>query len=184
MRVSKRAVFTTAALLALASCDSPLPTDALDVVPQHAHAASRGNVQLVKTAGWNEQDATNDAVIGKRGGDVRVGGHGLIVPPGVVQHPTRFTMTVKRGDNVIVQLTALDLVTGQAITTFPRDLQVQLSYASVAVISNEWHNLVVVWLKDESASGALLPVRTSYVVSERLVVGWVNHFSKFAMGMN
>jgi hypothetical protein len=59
-----------------------------------------------------------------------------------------------------------------------------LNYDDVPVSRDELRKLVVVWLQDDTPTGTLVPVRTTHIQAERYAVGWVNHFSKFAMGMN
>lgn len=181
MRFSYTAFSLLASAALLCSCDAPQTEIDGPLAAQYSSAAR--SVHLVKSA-WSDGEGSTDAVISKAGGELRLGGHVLSVPRNAVQHPTRFRMTTKIGDNVIVELTASDIVTGQMVTTFPVNLQLKLSYAGVGVARDEVHDLVVVWLKDESAAGALVPVRTTQIPADTYVVGWVNHFSNYAMGMN
>lgn len=179
-----RPLLCVAPLAALLACDAtPTAADA-EATARYSYADSRGSVHLATTPTSNDDALSGDAVIGRTGGSLQLGRHKLVVPRGAVEHPTRFTMTVETGCNVIVDLSAVDLVTGSAVRTFPVSLQVRLSYMDLALSRDEVRNLVVVWLQDDSPDGTLVPVRTTYLQAERYVIGWVTHFSKYAMGMN
>ena len=86
--------------------------------------------------------------------------------------------------NPIVDLHAVDKVTGEEVDTFRVPLRLELSYAGLQVSEEELRNLMVVWLQDDSADGRLVPVRTTVNRSTQYVTGWLTHFSAYAMGMN
>jgi len=165
------------------ACDNAPTSDAVGL-PSYSYASSHGNVHLAKTTTYNDSLITSQAVISRAGGRISVGRHELVVPRGAVRHPTRFTVTVETGDNVILDMHAVDVVTGATVSTFPVSLQVRLSYDGINVAPGEQRRFVVVWLQDDSAAGALVPVRTTRQPFEHYAIGWVNHFSKYAMGMN
>jgi hypothetical protein len=176
-------VLPCAALLAtLAACDQAAPSEPPAVAVSYA-LNGKANLHLVETTSSAEQ-ASVTTVIAPSGGLVRVGPHDLFVPKHAVLHPTIFTMTVQYGRYVVVELQAIDKVTGAEVSTFPQPLQLKLSYEGVSLDREDVHRLEVVWLQDESVNGRLVPVRTTLQPNERYVIGWVTHFSQYAMGMN
>ena len=68
------------------------------------------------------------AMIGRRGGVVRVDGTALVVPPNAVPHPTRFTVTVPASPYVEVDVSA----EGYAHYLFQRPVAITISYARCA----------------------------------------------------
>ena len=171
--------------LLLVGCDGAVNPDVTQPFAAPVYDRSlNAPIKLVKTSTPNEQDLVESKVISTAGGVLRLGAHELSVPRRAVEHPTRFTMTAKHGNNLIVELTAVDQVTGQVVTHFKQSLQLKLSYASVPVTSSQVNRLVVVWLRDDKADGALVRERTTLQPSQQAVIGWVDHFSQFAMGMD
>ena len=171
-----------AAALALVGCGPDITPPPSTSAVSHDLSYSWGSLTLVD-AGASGFQIRNSAVIGRDGGIVRLGLHELIVPKNAVRNPTLFNLSTKLGSNLIVDLTALDQVTGEVVDRFPIDLQLRLSYLMIPVPRGQLHKLVVVWLKDDSPSGELRREKTTHLPREKYVVGWINHFSQFAMGM-
>src|SRR5687767_9014518 len=175
------------ALVVLAGCDgSPAePTAAVpQVQPSNDYTYTWGSLTLVTSAARTLLEISNYAVIGPDGGRLRLGFHELVVPAGAVANATRFSITAKYGASPTVDLKAVDLVTGASVTEFPVNLQLKLSYLLTLVRQDEVDRLVVVWLKDNSASGELVPVPTTHVPSGYYVIGWLTHFSQYSMAMD
>jgi hypothetical protein len=182
-------VIAVVPLLVALGCDATDPTapavPPAAVTPNYDFTmpwARTGSVTLIKSPVWS-LEFTNSTVIGPNGGRVSLGFHELIVPKGAVTGPTKFTMTAKFGAFTIVDLTAVDQRTRQRVTQFPVELQLRMSYWLLPIPRNQLHRLVVVWLKDNSIGGELVPVRTTYRPGDYYVVGWLTHFSQFAMAM-
>lgn len=178
MRITKRSATLLVALLC--GCDQHLP---LDSQPAANFSRAARQLQLVQVESPCDIPSS-DAVIGKNGGTLTLGAHELLVPRNAVERPTRFTITCSQGENLILDFTAVEVPTGQQITQFARELQVKLSYAQLGLAPAEAQALVVVWLQDDVASGSLVPVRSVIRVREQAVIGWTDHFTRFAMGMN
>jgi hypothetical protein len=86
--------------------------------------------------------------------------------------------------NLIIDLHAVDKVTGAEVDLFRVPLRLELSYAGLQVTEGDLRDLMVVWLQDDSPDGRLVPVRTTVNRSTQYVTGWLTHFSQYAMGMN
>jgi hypothetical protein len=158
---------------------SPQPV----VAPSQDYTLNFGTYQLVQTS-RTTFELSNSRIIGPAGGVLYLGLHQLVVPRGAVQGFTRFTMTSKFGNNVVVDLNAVDLASGAQVTQFPLPLQLKLSYLLLGVPRSQAHRLTIVWLKDNSPTGAVEPVKTTVQPYQYYAVGWVTHFSQFAMAMN
>jgi hypothetical protein len=183
MRSPKRFAVLAAPMLALmtACTDTTAPEPA--VAPSHDYSLTVGTYELLQTS-RTTFEVSNTNIIGPAGGVLYLGLHQLVVPRGAVKGLTRFKMTSKFGNNVIVDLTATDLATGRLVTQFPVELQLKLSYLLLGVSRSDAHRLTIVWLKDESTAGEIEPVRTTLQPGQYYAVGWIDHFSRFAMAMN
>ncbi|MEX2284722.1 MAG: hypothetical protein WEE89_19695 [Gemmatimonadota bacterium] len=185
MRARTRSALLAVPMLALlTACDMDAATSPEPVVaPSHDYTLNFGTYQLVQTS-RTTFELSNSKIIGPAGGVLYLGLHQLVVPRGAVKRYTRFTMTSKFGNNVVVDLTAVDLSTGAEISQFPLPLQLRLSYLLLGVPRSQAHRLTIVWLKDNSPDGAVEPVKTTLLPMQYYAVGWVTHFSQFAMAMN
>ena len=182
-----RSVVPSAALIwALAGCgdSATAPTEAAPTVaPNLDYSYTWGTYTLVRTS-FTSFEVSNSALIGPTGGRLMLGLHSLVVPPGAVNNWTRFTMTTGYGNHVVVDLKAVDLRTGAAVTKFPVMLQLRLSYLLLLVPRTEIHRLQVLWAKDDRLNGELVPVPTTVSPNQYYMTGWIDHFSKFLVGMN
>jgi hypothetical protein len=169
--------------LALIACDAPDAT-----APSELEASfdtySYGTYELVTGSSWNSLRISNTRVIGAAGGRLTLGLHELIVPQGAVGRPTLFRMAKTLGPHVRVELTAHDAATGSEVVSFAEPVELWLSYRFVSIGNADLQRLVVLWLKDDSASGELQPVPTRIERRTRHIVGSLTHFSQYAMGMN
>jgi hypothetical protein len=187
--MSRRLLASAPLLFALAGCDGNQVTDpapaATAVSPAYGYGWGKGTtIRLVHDAEAPLLEISNWALIGPAGGQLRLGLHELVVPPRVVANPTRFVFTMQYGPHFIIELTAVDQVTGLPVTQFRNPLQLKLSYWMLPVPRGQVHRLILVWLKDDDVNGELVPVKTTTQPGSHYVVGWLTHFTKFAMGMN
>ena len=176
-------VLLPAPLIALAACEAA-PMAPVDVSQSVGYSQTlKTNLHLVERTSWADGAAVS-VVVTPSGGVVQVEQHQLVVPKSAVVHPTVFTMSLQYGKNLIVDLHAVDKTTGEEVDTFRVPLRLELSYAGLQVSEDELRDLTVVWLQDDSADGALVPVRTTVNRNTQYVTGWLTHFSAYAMGMN
>ena len=185
MRAGTRlALLAMPMLLVMAGCDLDSATSAEPVVaPNYDYTFNFGTYRLVQTSNTTFE-FSNTRVIGPSGGVLYLGLHQLVVPRNAVKTQTRFTMTSKFGNNVIVDLHATDVTTGQTVSQFPVPLQLKLNYLLLGIPHSQAHRLTIVWLKDGSPTGPVEPIKTTLQPMQYYAVGWVTHFSAFAMAMN
>jgi hypothetical protein len=88
------------------------------------------------------------------------------------------------GAHLRVELNAVDRATGEPVDSFARPIELRLSYRFLPLRGVDVRRLVVLWLKDDSETGELVPVPTTVVPRSRYVVGSLTHFSQYAMGLN
>jgi hypothetical protein len=176
--------FACVMMLMLAACDAneTLAPTAPVAAPSHDYVYTYGTFQLVGSDAWNIIKLSNTHVIGREGGRLSLGLDELIVPAGAVSAPTVFKMTRQLGPHILVDLKAYDRQTGAVVDTFARPLELRLSYLFARVPQPE--RLVVLWLKDESSDGELVPMPTRVSTRTRQVIGSLTHFSQYAMGLN
>jgi hypothetical protein len=182
---SKLTCFGLAMVVTLVGCAETDPTAPFEQhAPRADYVDTYGSYQLVIGPSWTFMHISNSHVIGPQGGRLTLGWHELIVPPGAVQQPTVFRMTAKLGLHIVVDLTAADRVSGIPVTTFPLPLELKLSYRFFPMNAAQRDRLLVLWLKDDSPTGELVPVPTIVNAQRRYISGSITHFSQYAMGMN
>lgn len=172
---------TVVTLLGCAETDTIAPFEQ-EQRADYVHTS--GSYQLVIGPDWSFMHISNSHVIGPEGGRLALGWHELIVPAGAVRRPTVFRMTSKIGLHVVLDLTAAERGSGAAVTTFNVPLELRLSYRFLPMAEAQRERLLVLWLKDESPSGELVPVPTTVNRQRRYISGSITHFSQYAMGMN
>jgi hypothetical protein len=145
---------------------------------------SFGTYELVTGSTWQSTQISNQRVIGAAGGRLTLGLHQLMVPAGAVTRPTRFRMSKVFGEQVRIDLTAFNLVTNAAIDSFPRPVELWLSYRFAHISNTELEDVAVLWLKESSEGVEQIPVPTRVERRTKHVVGSLTHFSQYAMGMN
>jgi hypothetical protein len=130
--------------------------------------------------------------IGALGGELKLGTHKLSVPAGAVAAPTVFTMRLVRQDEgtsyVEVDLSAhRDLADGTRISVgtptapFLQPLNLKLDYALLTEPSTA-ERLVVVYLVNDRASGALEAQPTLVAQNSQWVIAKLTHFSRYIIG--
>jgi hypothetical protein len=155
-------------------CDDAATTMETTQAPQ---ASLNRNPLVLRAIPAAEETAV--VVIDERGGEVKAGGHMLIVPRDAVEQPTQFTMRVVPGSFVQVDLTAVRVSNGMKVTAFPIDLRLKLNYRS-AIVADE-DRLEVAYLVDDSPFGNQEELNSEVDVYGKWVTARVRHFSQYAM---
>jgi hypothetical protein len=186
MSLGRLALMSAVVCLAATSCDELEPTAPGEALQSPAYDVTYtyGSYQLVAGTDWTFVRISNARVVGAAGGRVTLGFHELIVPRGAVERPTVFRISKTLGPHVRVDLSATDQRSGEQVTSFPRPVELRLSYRFVPLRGVDPARLVVLWLKDDSATGELVPVPTRVLPESRYVIGSLTHFSQYAMGLN
>ena len=143
-----------------------------------------GQYQLVSGTNWSNIQINSSRVIGPAGGQLTLGLHELVIPEGAVSKPTVFRMSKQLGPHILVDLEAVDQKSGQELDSFDRPVELRLSYRFVPINGADLNRMVILWLKEGSTTGELVPVPTRLVRQTKHVVGSLTHFSRYAMGMN
>jgi hypothetical protein len=180
--MSKVATFAVA--LVLMGCDRVQPLAPVEPGTSRLSYNAQGGYELVIGPDLSSMHFSNTHVIGREGGRLALGLHELIVPPRAVRTPTVFRMSAMLGPHLVLDLTAKDRASGVAVTSFSRPLELRLSYRFMPMASIHRDRLVVLWLKDDTTMGELVPVPTVVSPQRRYVSGTITHFSQYAMGMN
>lgn len=129
-----------------------------------------------------QQSAT--AQIGAAGGSLSAAGFSLHVPPGAVNRLTTFTMSALEDGTYGVALTATrKLWNGQVVDVgvkgFRKELLLSAPYSSFDDQLADASKLTVLWVKED---GAIVAVKSAVDVSDKIVYGWLAHFSDYAIG--
>jgi hypothetical protein len=172
------------ALLALSACNM---TDATSPVGTHnspSYDYTNGSYQLVTGTNWDNMEISSSRIIGPNGGQLTLGLHELVIPEGAVSKPTVFRMSKKMGPHILVDLEARDQKSGQEIDAFAQSVELRLSYKFVPLTGAELNRMAILWLKQGSETGELVPVPTHIDRKHKQLIGSLTHFSRYAMGMN
>lgn len=174
--------------LFLTGCENAaLPTAATPPSAPVLNLATGAPITLVRQASTTMFSGAATVTIGPAGGTVRVGHHELVVPAGAVDTATSFTMQVLQEGYIDVRLEATRWVDGQQVVVgtaadpFARQLQLRLSYWSGVEIGSET-SLLVTYLVDGDASGTLRGRDTWIDLQNKVVVSYLDHFSRYAIG--
>ena len=172
------------ALLALSACNM---TDATSPVGTHnspSYDYTDGSYQLVNGTNWDNMEISSSRIIGPNGGQLTLGLHELLIPEGAVSKPTVFRMSKKMGPHILVDLEAREHKSGLVVQTFAHPVELRLSYKFVPITGAELNRMAILWLKQGSENGELVPVPTRIDRKHKQLVGSLTHFSRYAMGMN
>ena len=172
------------ALLALSACDVDRATSPVGTRNSPSYDYVAGSYQLVTSTNWDNMEITATRVIGSNGGRLTLGLHELVIPEGAVSKPTVFRMSKKLGPHILVDLEANDQRSGAVVDSFDQPVQLHLSYRFVHITGAELNRMAILWLKQGSETGELVPVPTHIVRKTKHIVGSLTHFSRYAMGMN
>jgi hypothetical protein len=189
----------TAAIVAcvavFTSCDRPAPNEVTALHPGLKPSAtvvigSNGQSYKLLEGQINTQTQSASQWIGPLGGTVLIVGtglnqlptaHTLVVPPLAVLQNTKFTMTLSGGNYVSVRLKAERYnLFGQLINVgaqgFNLPVLLTLSNANATNLSNP---LRAVILYDPENGSSMQLVPSVAIGGQLLVVGTLNHFSKY-----
>lgn len=125
-------------------------------------------------------------VIDHRGGELKVGGHMITVPPRAVLEPTLFTMTAEGDGYLSVDLLATR-VNPQGDTVdvgrlgFLKPVTLKMDYQA-AETSTSPERLKIFWLVDGTADGRTVAQKTIIDQSSKWLIAHLKHFSKYAIG--
>lgn len=118
-------------------------------------------------------------VIDAAGGEVKAGGHILIVPRGAVTAPTAFRMEVLAGSFIQVDLSAVQVSDQAPVSRFPIALRLKLDYKSALAVNEG--RLGVAYLVDGTVTGRQQRMPAFVDYSGRFVDGLISHFSTYAL---
>ena len=159
-------------LLLLGACNSDAPTE-----PQLSPALSRSSAvedRIVHVAVCpTTQSHRADGVIGPRGGSLRVAGHRLMVPAGVLTEPTRFTISAPAGRQVKLELMA----NGAEHFQFAAPVAVTISYDRCR--RQHPDAAASVWFVDDSGTTLLEPMVSKDDRNRKAVTFSTSHFSTY-----
>lgn len=172
------------ALLALSACTMEDATSPVGTRNSPSYDFTAGQYQLVIGTNWSNLEISSSRVIGAGGGQLTLGLHELVIPEGAVSKATVFRMSKKYGPHILVDLEATDQQSGRAVADFARPVELRLSYRFVPINGADLNRMTILWLKQGSETGELVPVPTYIDRKHKQLVGSLTHFSRYAMGMN
>lgn len=113
--------------------------------------------------------------VSRWGSVFKFGGHRLVIPAGAVRHPTRFSATVRAGDDIRLDLRAFDEF--GAVTNFlvPVELTINVSDSNTGDLTG----VSVFYL---NPNGDVEQMPTTVDSSNRRVTGILHHFSDYIPG--
>jgi hypothetical protein len=168
----------------LTACDQASditrPVDVSGTVVQQGGAGDEETVKwgLARAALHQQGQYTSD-VIGKEGGWLQVGTHYLYVAAGAVDSPTRFTMSLREGDNIVVELHAYK-TNGKVVSAFPANTVFLYMTYTDAVI-DALSTVGIGYLPEVAGADPIVPM-PSIVYPEYSVVGSnLTHFSTYGV---
>ena len=135
---------------------------------------------LVSTESF-ESGTVTIAIVGPDGGTMVAGNHTLDIPRNAVSEATEFTMSVQSGHQIVVDLSARSVVSGDSVTQFPVPLALSLSYKGL-IRNSDAKRLRNVYLVEDSPS-LLLPLFTTVDKRNKILSSPIWHFSLYGMAM-
>jgi hypothetical protein len=125
---------------------------------------------------------TVSGIIDSKGGRLSdpLNGHEVKFDPRTVSEPTLVTMTTDAGNYIEVDLTAVSVSTGAAVTEFSRPVKLTLNWRN-ANLKNP-NQLTVVYVPDDGS--AMQPVSTVVDKTTKTAQGKLEHFSSYAAAIN
>ena len=172
------------ALLAVSACNMTDATSPVGTYNLPSYDYTNGSYQLVTGTNWDNMEISSSRIIGPNGGQLTLGLHELVIPEGAVTKPTVFRMSKKMGPHILVDLEARDQKSGQEIDAFAQSVELRLSYKFVPLTGAELNRMAILWLRQGSETGELVPVPTHIDRKHKQLIGSLTHFSRYAMGMN
>ena len=121
------------------------------------------------------------AIVGRRGGTISAGDHLLEIPRKALSEDVEFRMEVLAGGNVVVNLSARSVSSGEAVFLFPVPLTLTLSYRNVLSTADA-KRLRNVYLFLDSPS-YLIPLSTTLDQKNKTLSSPIVHFSQYGMAI-
>lgn len=176
----------TAALVTatLAGCEMNRDSSDLVTNPQFEMAGSSRGVERVRgSVPAHVRAVTVASRIGPEGGILEHAGHRLVVPAGAVGEPALFRLSLTASGYVEVDLTATGTGNRASVDLghagFAVPVVLELSYAHAEGVADP-ASLRVLWVKEDGTYATL----TSRVdLDRRIVTARLDHFSKYALGL-
>lgn len=123
-----------------------------------------------------------EVVIGPEGDKIGVPGFYLVVPEGAVKAATTFEFASKNNGYIEMSLHATSLGSTKhndvGSAGFGKPVQLWISGFKPKGGPTEWQKYKIGWVKDD---GTIAPVRTAIHMASKTVVGYVPHFSDYAL---
>ena len=142
--------------------------------------ALRTGATLVSTESF-EDGVVTVAIVGRRGGTITAGRHSLEIPRNAVLEDTEFRMEVLSGSTILVDLSARSVGSGEAVSAFPDELTLTLSYRNV-LSSSDAKRLRNVYLHEDSPDQLVrLPSRLDK--KNKTISSPIEHFSIYGMAI-
>ena len=186
MKSNRRVLYALmlAAVGGLAACDQPDGLGDLTGPSQPQYSENSGNafghskkhVAAVQRTNPLTGDVTyTSGAVGPQGGVLEFDGHSLVIPKHAVKHWTRFSATLRAGNEIRMDLRAFDMF-GE-VTTFRRPVQltIDLSDGDVSDVSG-----VAVYYLNPNGDVEKMPSVVN--AADRSVTGYLNHFSDYIPG--
>jgi hypothetical protein len=168
----------------------PVQQDVTAAADLPFHTASQSYTVVRETPTTGETQSVS-AVIDRRGGELKLGGHLLSVPRAAVDRPTLFRMELAGRRNpdgtrsLVIELKATRVENGVEVDVgdrgFAEPLNLKLSYER-AVDVRDAEALRVLYLADGTEDGRLHDVGGRVNVRNRFIQAKITHFSKYAVG--
>ena len=140
------------------------------------------SLQLVEL-NWSDTVSYRvEKVFDRKGGKLKIGSHEVFVPHGAVSSPTRFVWTATVGKYVEMDLQAIRVSDGAAVTKFPEDIKLRINYGELSWMGDP-DRLRVVYLVDGTPHGRKEKVESYASRQDKNVTGRLEHFSIYTMAI-
>ena len=175
-------------LLAAAACDTltePEPRLTPDAILAQLEGTDGETYTRVETTvGEDGEEQTAQGLIGRRGGVLRLGSHYVVVPWGAVVQPTVFSMSLAADGLLQFDLHATRRAgrSGRSVQ-FRGPVYLVLDYGEATNLDGvDPKRLQVLYEPDDG--GPAEPVRTFTSRRSSIVVGQLEHFSRYCLAYN
>jgi hypothetical protein len=121
------------------------------------------------------------AIVGRKGGTISAGDHRLEIPRKALSEDVEFRMEVLAGDNIIVNLSARSVSSGDPVSWFSVPLTLVLGYKSV-FSTGDVTRLRNVYLYLDSSS-YLVPLLSTLDQKNKTISSPISHFSQYGMAI-
>lgn len=123
-------------------------------------------------------------LLGSAGGVLSIAGHQLIVPEGLLNRLTLFTLTAVNDGHIEVEVTALAHTLWGVLDIgargFDQPVTLELRYSTASNLENP-QELVILRMPDHGYSGEYEAVPSTVDENRKVVVGQLDRFSRYCM---